>query len=185
MAAAELAAAALGIAYILLAIRQQRACWIAGGASTAVYVAVFLDAGLPLQAVLQLVYVAMAVYGWIAWRPGPAAAPRPRTWPWPRQLAALAAVVVIAFAAAPALAAQPGFEAPLADALGALASLVATWMLARRYVDAWYWWIVIDAGLAVLFAMQGLLATATLYLAYAALAVAGWRTWRRSMDVRP
>jgi nicotinamide mononucleotide transporter len=179
VAAAELAAAALGVAYILLAIRQHRACWLAGGASTAVYVAVFHDAGLPLQAGLQLVYVAMAAYGWIAWGPGPAA--RPRSWPWPRQLAALAAVVAAAFAAAPALAARPGFEAPLADALGALASLVATWMLARRYVECWYWWIVIDAGLAALFATQGLRTTALLYLAYAALAVAGWREWRRSM----
>jgi nicotinamide mononucleotide transporter len=45
---AELVAVALGLAYIVLAIRQQRGCWIAGGASTAIYIAVFIDAGLYL-----------------------------------------------------------------------------------------------------------------------------------------
>ncbi len=68
MAAAEFAAVAFGVAYILLAIREHRACWIAGGIGTAIYAAVFLEAGLPMQAALQLVYVAMSAYGWFAWR---------------------------------------------------------------------------------------------------------------------
>jgi nicotinamide mononucleotide transporter len=72
VAAAELAAVALGVAYIVLAIREQRACWIAGGVGTAIYAAVFVDAGLPMQAVLQVVYVAMSAYGWYAWRRRPA-----------------------------------------------------------------------------------------------------------------
>ena len=67
MAPAELAAAGFGLAYILLAIREHRACWIAGGVSTCIYAFVFLEAGLPMQAGLQLVYVAMAVWGYLAW----------------------------------------------------------------------------------------------------------------------
>ena len=70
---------------------------------------------------------------------------------------------------------------PVADSFGTWASLVATWLLARRVVDAWLWWIVIDAGLAVLFYRQGLAPTAALYLAFALLAVAGWRSWRKGM----
>ena len=181
MAAAELFAVAFGFAYIVLAIRQHRACWIAGGASTAIYIAIFIDAGLPLQAALQVVYVAMSIYGWVAWRPGGEAAERPRTWPWPRHLLALAAVSGAAAVSAPFLASHSGFDAPFADTLGAFASLVATWLLARRVIDTWYWWIVIDTGLVALFASQGLRFTAALYLAYALLAIAGWRSWRRAM----
>lgn len=181
MAATELVAVAFGFAYIVLAIRQHRACWIAGGISTALFIAVFIDAGLPLQAALQVVYVAMSVYGWIAWRPGSDVAIRPRAWPWPRHLLALAAVGAAAVGSAPHLASLPGFDAPLADALGAFASLVATGLLARRIIDTWYWWIVIDAGLAMLYFSQGLHFTAALYLAYSVLAIAGWRAWRRSL----
>jgi nicotinamide riboside transporter PnuC len=68
--------------------------------------------------------------------------------------------------------------APVADSIGTWASLFATWLLARRVIDTWAWWIAIDAGLAALFARQGVWTTAALYLAYAVLAVAGWRQWR-------
>lgn len=177
----EYAAVAFGIAYILLAIRQQRACWIAGGISTALFIAVFVDAGLPLQAALQALYVAMSVYGWIAWRPGDGGDDgRPRSWPWPRHLLLLAGVGLASVASTFLLVQYAASDAPLADSLGTWASLAATWLLARRLLETWLWWIVIDAGLAALFASQGLPATALLYLAYAGFAVAGWRAWRRS-----
>jgi len=179
----ELAAVAFGVGYILLAIREHRACWIAGGISTAIYAVVFWRAGLPMQAALQLVYVAMSAYGWIAWRSSQAHAPA-RSWPISRHLVALV-VVGLATAGTATLLSGFAFAAqPIADALGAWASLFATWLLARRIIDTWLWWIVIDTGLAALFAAQGLVPTAALYLAFALLAVAGWRSWATGR-VRP
>ena len=183
MGPAELAAVAFGTAYILLAIRGQRACWFAGGVSTAIYAAVFYDAGLPMQAALQVVYVALSAYGWYAWRPEPAA-PSARRWPVRRHLVALGAVALATAASAPLAARFALAAAPVADSLGTWASIVATWLLARRFVDNWLWWIAIDTGLAALFAAQGLAVTAALYLAYALLAVAGWRSWRRGLALR-
>ena len=178
MAAAELAAVAFGVAYILLAIREHRACWIAGGIGTAIYGLVFLDAGLPMQAALQLVYVALSVYGWMAWRSAPADATPIRSWSWKRHLAAAAAIGAATAASTPLVERYALGEAPVADSLGTWASVFATWLLARRVIDTWAWWIVIDAGLAALFAHQGLWPTAALFLAYAVLAVIGWRQWR-------
>jgi len=174
---AELTAVAFGVLYILLAIREHRACWIAGGISSAIYAGVFYDAGLPLQAALQVVYVAMSVYGWLAWRPDTVAA-APRTWPVTRHLAALAGVGLATALTAPLAAHFALAVAPVADSLGTWASLVATWLLARRIADNWLWWIAIDAGLAALFSSQGLAMTGALYFAYALLAVAGLRSWR-------
>jgi nicotinamide mononucleotide transporter len=178
VAATEIAAVAFGIAYILLAIREQRACWIAGGISTALYAFVFFEAGLPMQSVLQVVYVAMSAYGWIAW--GRGAGNRPRSGSLQLQLLAAAGVAVATAISAPLVARYALATAPVADSLGAWASLFATWLLARRYIDTWTWWVVIDTGLAALFASQGLWPTAALYLAYALLAIAGWRSWQRS-----
>lgn len=181
MAPIEAVAVAAGAAYILLAIRQQRACWLAGGLSTALYVVVFIQAGLPLQAALQVLYVGLSAYGWFAWRPGGEAAPRPERWPLRSHLLAVAGVGLATAASVLLLERFPLSAAPLADSLGSWASVVATWLLARRIVDTWIWWIAVDAGLAALFASQGLTGTAALYLAYAVLAIAGWRSWRRSM----
>lgn len=176
----ELLAVALGLGYIVLAIRQHRSCWIAGGASTAIYVVVFLEAGLPLQAVLQVFYVVLSVYGWFAWQPGRVQATRPRSWPMFRHLLAMLVVALATAASTPLLAHYTSALAPLADSLGTWASVVATWLLARRVVENWLWWIVVDAGLAGVFAIQGLAFTAALYLAYSALAVVGWRAWRHA-----
>jgi len=178
VAPAELAAVGFGLAYILLAIREHRACWIAGGISTALYAGVFLGAGLPMQAALQVVYVAMSVWGYFAWRKDAATAAPVRRWRLSRHVLALAGIGLATAISAPLAARYALAAAPVADSLGTWASLVATWLLARRVIGTWAWWIVIDAGLALLFAKQGLWMTAALYLAYAFLAVAGWRSWR-------
>ena len=180
MAPAELAAVAFGVAYILLAILGHRACWIAGGISTAIYAVVFQRAGLPMQAALQVVYVALSAYGWYAWRPE-SSSPPARRWPIRYHFMALGAVGIATAASAPLVARYALAAAPVADSLGTWASLFATWLLARRVVDNWLWWIAIDAGLAALFATQRLEVTAALYLAYALLAVAGWQNWRRNL----
>ena len=177
MEPAELAAVVFGFAYVLLAIREHRACWIAGGASTAIYAFVFLEAGLPMQAALQVVYVAMAIWGYASWTRDAAADAPLRRWTLPKHLIALGAVGLATAVSAPLAARYALAAAPVADSLGTWASLVATWLLARRVVDNWLWWIAVDAGLAGLFFSQGLAATAALYLAFALLAVAGWRSW--------
>jgi len=178
VAPAELAAVAFGLAYILLAIREHRACWIAGGISTALYAGVFLGAGLSMQAALQVVYVAMSAWGYFAWRRDAVAAAPVRRWRLRQHLLALSGVGFATAISAPLIARYALAAAPVADSLGTWASLVATWLLARRVIDTWAWWIVIDAGLAGLFFSQGLAATAALYLAFSLLAVAGWRSWQ-------
>ncbi len=175
----EFAAVAFGVGYVLLAIREHRACWIAGGISTALYAVVFFRAGLPMQAALQLLYVAMSGYGWFAWRNESGGAAPTRSWPLSRHLMALAGVAVATALSAPLAARYALASSPVADSLGTWASVVATWQLARRIIDNWYWWIVIDTGLAALFAAHGLRMTAALYLAFALLAVAGLSSWRK------
>lgn len=178
----EAVAVLFGAAYIVLAIRQHRACWIAGGASTALYSVVFLQSGLPLQAVLQLLYVGLSIYGWVRWRPDGGAPQQPVSWPWPRHGLALAAIAIATAISTALLMRYGGSTAPVADSLGTWASVFATWLLARRCIETWLWWIVVDLGLAALFAREGLVPTAALYLAYALLAIVGWRAWHRARN---
>lgn len=181
----EALAVLLGMAYILLAIRQKRACWIAGALSTVLYVVVFLDARLYLQSLLQIVYVLLAIHGWRSWgreqageagltvrRPG-----------WRTHLAAIVVVLALSAASVPLLDAWTESAAAWPDALGTWSSIAATWLMIRKVAESWWWWIVVDVGLATLFATQGLLITAVLYGAFALLAVAGWRAWRHGREI--
>jgi nicotinamide mononucleotide transporter len=179
----ETVAVALGVAYIVLAIYRHRACWIAGGISSALYIVVFLEAGLPLQAVLQFAYVPLAAYGWVAWRAGADAPFRPPSWPLKSHFLLMVGVGVASAVSTPLLARYGASAAPLAESLGTWASVAATWLVARRRPEAWLWWIVVDAGLACLFLSQGLVPTAALYFGYTLLAVAGWRNWLKGTAV--
>lgn len=180
--ALEALAAVAGAAYILLAIRQHRACWIAGGVSSALYIVVFQGTGAPQQAALQVVFIALAVQGWFAWRADADAAAalrrmRPRGW-----LLALA-VVGAGTAVNTTLFARYGWSAaPFAESLCTWASIVATWMVLRRIVESWPCWVAIDLGQAALFASLGLSwQTVALFLAYAGLALVAWRSWSRTL----
>jgi nicotinamide mononucleotide transporter len=175
----EAAGAALGVAYVLLVIRQHRACWVAAFASTALYLVVFWDARLYMQAALQVYYLGVALYGWLAWRQGDAgetlAVSRA---PWRGQLVALVAVLVASFASASLLARETGSTQPLLDSLTTWGSVYATWLVARKRIDNWPWWLAVDSLIAVLCWRQQLFASMILYILYLGLVVVGWRSWQ-------
>jgi nicotinamide mononucleotide transporter len=181
ISAVEWVAVVLALGYLLLAIRQNPWCWAAAIASSGLYFWLFGRGGLYMQAALQVFYVAVAVYGWRVWRgggePGHAAL-RVSRWPASRHLVALAAVAVATAVNGLMIAwREPGIV-PYVDALVAWASVLATWLVARKILENWLYWIGIDSVAAVFYGSQGFHATAVLFLLYVVLAVRGYRAWR-------
>ena len=176
----EAVAAVLGIVYVLLILRRRRACWIAGAASSLIYVFLSFAARLPMQALLQAWYVAMGVYGWYSWkRNAEQEGGRIRSWPAARHVLPLAAIVVVSALSARYLAAGTQAAWPWADSLTTWSSLFATWLVARMQLENWLYWIVIDLLTVFLFGAQGHPLTAGLYLMYLGFAAAGFLSWRR------
>jgi len=182
----EAAGALLGLAYVVLVIRQHRACWVAALASTALYLVVFWQARLYMQAALQGYYVLVAVYGWRAWGGGAdgAGLAVSRT-PWRQQALAVLVVLAASVASAHMLAVETGSADPALDSLTTWASVWATWLVARKRIDNWAWWFVVDALLAWLCWRQQLFASMILYLSYVGLVVIGWTSWQRDWQDRP
>lgn len=176
----EAAAVVLGLLYSLLAVAHRRSCWIAGGLSAALFVYLASRAALPMQAMLQGFYVVMAVYGWLQWsRAG--GVPRVTTWPLRNHCIAIAILLASAFALAGVLARETDAAWPYLDSVTTLASLLATWLIARSKLENWLYWIVIDALLAFLYAAQGLVFTALLFVVYLVVAVIGYGSWLRRL----
>ena len=165
----EALAVVLAIAYLLLAIRQHIGCWAAGIASTLIYLVLFCGAALYTEAVLQLFYIGVSVYGWRHWR-RPAAAPLPVTrWPLRHHAGALAVVLALGLANGALLAAYTPAALPYADALVAWASVLATWMVARKLLENWLWWFAIDSASIWIYAQRGLWLTVLLFALYLVL----------------
>ncbi len=106
---------------------------------------------------------------------------RPAAW----HAVALVAVVGVATANARLL---PGTAGPLvafADSFVAWGSVLATWLVARKVLENWLYWIVLDTVAAGLYWTQGFQATAVLFLIYVVIAVRGYLAWRADLTGAP
>ena len=206
ISAIEWVAVVLALAYLVLAVRQNTWCWLFAALSSALYLWLFAGAGLRMQAALQVFYIAMAGYGWFAWHRGrrvsagsdESAAPRTAEtlsvtrWSPRRHLAAVGVVVAVTCVNAALLRAAPsageagsaGLVA-YADAAIACGSVLTTWMVVRKVLENWLYWIVLDLAAAWLYGSQGLYATAVLFVVYAVIAARGYQSWRDSIAAVP
>ena len=180
----ELLAVALAVLYLLLAIRQNIWCWAAAAVSTLLYLFIMYHARLYMESALQVFYLAMAAYGWHQWRRGGAdhAGVRVRTWPWRFHLLAASVVFALVFASGLLLERFSDAALPFADAFTTWAAVVATWMVARKILENWIYWFVIDAVSVYLYLSRELYFTAALFVAYLVMIVFGYLSWRRSLS---
>lgn len=177
----EVAAVVLAIAYLLLAVRQSLWCWGAALVSTAIYLALFLRAGLYMESALQLFYIAMAVYGWARWRTGgPGHDTLPvSTWPLRAHVVSIVSIVALSAATGWALAEFTAARLPYLDSFTTWASMLTTWMVARKILENWIYWFVIDGVSIYLYVSRSLHLTALLFALYLVIIVFGYRDWLR------
>lgn len=175
---------ATGLACVALAARRNVATFPIGIANNLVFLALFTEHALYADAGLQVVYLALGVAGWIGWVRGRResafvrGAPR-RAVPW----------LVLAFGTITAvlwlvLHRFTDSTTELTDAATTAGSLVAQYMLNRRWLENWIVWISVDVVFVGLFAVKGLWITAALYLVFIALCVGGHRSWARERAMR-
>lgn len=135
----EAVAALLGLAYLLLAVRRNLLCWLCAFISTSIYLALFARAALYMQSLLQVFYLAMAVYGFIDWRKGRTAEGEVVIRSWTPAWHAMVAVAVVAASVVNGwlLAHYTNAAAPYVDSFVTWGSVVTTWMVARRVIENW------------------------------------------------
>ncbi|WP_371679208.1 nicotinamide riboside transporter PnuC [Streptomyces sp. NBC_01276] len=174
-----------GAVCVVLVARQHIANWPVGIANNVFFIVLFVQSGLYADAGLQVVFIALAAYGWWSWThgggPGTAGAlPVRRTtateWAW---LLAAGAVGVAGLTLL--LGGVSDSTVPFSDALTTGLSLMATYGQCRKLLESWWLWIAADLVYIPLYAYKGLYLTSVLYVAFLALCVAGLVGWRRSL----
>lgn len=177
----ETLAVLLGIAYLLLAMMEKISCWYAAFFSTLIFLFLFRDVNLLMESALQVYYLGMAVYGWWQWRhgnreDGSLAISR---WPWRAHLAALAGVLVLTAISGSLLARHTEASWPFLDSFTTWGAVLTTWMVARKILENWLYWIVIDSLSIFLYVERGLYLTAGLFAVYVVIVIFGFATWMR------
>lgn len=175
----ELVAVVLGIAYLLLAMRESRWCWYAAFASTAIFLFIFWDVSLFMESALQVYYLAMAVYGWLQWRPVTAERDSLRisSWSSRQHCTAIGAILFLSLTSGTLLDHYSSAQLPFLDSFTTWGSILTTWMVTRKILENWLYWIVIDGVSIFLYLDRGLYLTALLFMVYLVIVVFGYRKW--------
>ena len=180
----EPAAVVLAIAYLLLAIKQNISCWFAAFFSSLLYFFVMYSAGLYMEAGLQIFYCVMAVYGWTQWRESLPDNKKflVKTWNRNQHIKAISLIFLLAYVSGWALEKFTNAALPFIDSLTTWGAIVTTYMVAKRLLENWIYWFVIDSISVFLFYSRGLFLTSLLFFVYLIIIYFGYKSWTEMKD---
>ena len=177
----EAGAVSLAIAYLLLATRENIICWYCAFVSTAIYTALFWQVSLLMESALNIYYMGMAVYGWHQWRSGSQGHRGLviRTLCRRRHLQILMLIATLTVISGYTLSNTTQAAWPYVDSFTTWASVITTIMVAKKILENWLYWFVIDSVSIPLYIERGLHLTAFLFAAYLVIVVIGYLAWRK------
>lgn len=180
----ELIGALVSAWAVWLTAQRRPWCWPVGLASVILYLEIFIQAKLYSDALLQVAFGGLIVYGWIRWVKNLGEDGRVRIAPLPPRQAAVALAIGVVGALALGFAMHRYTDAalPWLDAALTSFSLVAQWWQGRRHIAAWWLWIAVDIIYVGEYIYKDLRITSVLYAGFIVLAGIGLRDWRRSAN---
>ena len=191
----EIAGFLIGLLYLWWEYHANAKLWLASIVMPTISMWIYFRKGLYADFTINIYYFVMAIYGYIAWtwrsrRPAdvPSKSEKDeapalkithmKATAWAGCLLVLAALWWGIFYL---LHNFTDSKVPVYDAFTTALSIVATWMLARKYIEQWLAWILVDAVCVGLYCYKEIYLYATLYAIYTVIAVAGYRKWQKLM----
>lgn len=186
MTGIEALAVLFGLLCVWFSIRQNIWCWPTGLIQVTLYIYIFYDVKLYSDLILQVIYVVLQLYGWHHWLHG--GENRDELLLSRLGYRHLALWVAAAFAGTGVwgwvMATYTDASVPYWDAFTTVASLIAQWLMIKKKVESWYFWIVVDIVAIGVYAYKSLLLTSGLYMVFLVMATAGLVTWRNDYAAR-
>lgn len=172
-----------GILCVWLTARANVWNFPTGIVNSAILGLVFIQQRLFADASLQIVFIVLGFAGWVQWVRGKhAEESSPVFRSSLRELVVLGIGALVATIAIWQLLIWARGSAPILDALITALSLCAQWLLNRRALENWVWWIVVDVISIPLYWSRGLPLIAALYVVFLLLCVKGWLAWRKQLE---
>ncbi|MCG8578509.1 MAG: nicotinamide riboside transporter PnuC [Bacteroidales bacterium] len=186
----EVAGTVASLIYLFYSIREKAWLWPWGIVASVVSLIVFYQSALYADMGLQFYYVIISIYGWWYWLSGETkeevSVPiKGLRWQLLLKLIAVGGLIYFVLLAAllniPAMVDIASSDLPYLDSLTTAASIVATWLLARKYIHHWVFWVGINTLSMGMYAYKGLYFYSFLFLVYSVGAVVGYVEWKRIM----
>ena len=174
----------LGLIYIWLEYRASIVLWVVGIIMPALDIYLYYSHGLYGDAGMACYYTIAAVYGYIVWRWGKKQQNSQQALPITHMPLRLYLPVVLFFFAAwgatyYVLVTWTNSTVPVLDAFTNALSFVGLWALAHKYIEQWFFWMLVDAVCCVLYVQKGIPFKSGLYALYVIIAIAGYFKWKQ------
>jgi len=174
----EFIAATTSLVGVYLGTTGKRITWPWWILSSSLYGVFFYQADLFASAMLQLVFIGAAIYGWFGWAPTGAV---PGTISTRNRIAIVIGTLVSVAALSPVLA-NIGAAATWTDAFILIASLVAQLLMIYEKYETWILWLIVNVVATYQYISLDYLFTAVVYAIFALVAIIGWKRWRDSLS---
>lgn len=176
----EIIAVLSAIAYLVFVIHEKIICWLFAAISTAIYVWLFIDAKLYMGSVLNVFYLLMAAYGFSLWRSGGGGRPVV-VWPLRMHLIAIVVICAVATINGYLLGFYSDAAFPYIDSLTTWFAIWATFLVARKVLENWWYWLVIDVVSVFIYSSRDLQLTSALFVIYIIMIPCGLIAWTRTL----
>ena len=174
----EFIAALTSFVGVWLGTTGKRITWPWWALSSALYGVFFYQVDLFASAVLQIVFIVAAVYGWRDWAPTGAVPGNMSN----RNRGYVLMGTVISVATLTPILSNIGAAATWSDAFLLIGSLVAQIMMVYEKYESWVIWFIVDLAGTIEYALLGYWFTAVLYALFTVVAIIGWKRWRDSLS---
>jgi nicotinamide mononucleotide transporter len=182
----EIIAATLGIIAIYFQIKVKPFYWVISLVVSSMYIIVYFSAKLYADMSMQFYYVGMSIYGLYVWLSGNYSSDKKiihiskikdlKSWLLIALISALSFFIIGYI-----LKNFTDSNVPWWDSFTTSLSFVATWMLARKKIENWLIWIVVDATSVALYIYKQLYPTTILFIILTLLAIVGYFQWKREL----
>jgi nicotinamide mononucleotide transporter len=178
----ECVAVFFSILYVILAAKESIWCWGAGAISVSLYIYICFFAKLYPETGLQVFYLFMAFYGYYHWDKKEQSL-QISEWSIGKYLFILVIGAILTFLMGFYFATYTNAKMPIVDSFTTVFSLFATYMVAKKILGNWLYWIVIDAVSVYLYFSRDLHLTSLLFIAYTIIAIFGYFSWIKKMKI--
>ncbi|MDE7380997.1 MAG: nicotinamide riboside transporter PnuC [Muribaculaceae bacterium] len=197
----EILGTVVGLLYLYWEYQANALLWIAGVVMPAIYLVVYYQAGLYADFGISIYYILASIYGLFCWLRGrkenkalsshddssgkeQEEKDEYHIFHTPQRVIIPLIIIfaLIFLLIGWILSSFTDSNVPWADAFTTALSIIAMWMLAKKYIEQWIVWIVADLACTALYAYKGLWFTAGLYLLYSIIAISGYFKWKRLMQ---
>jgi len=182
MSIIEIIAVIFSILYVILAAKENIWCWLCASISVSLYIYICYIAKLYLETGLQGFYFIMAVYGYWQWN-----RPKKRitinSWSLQRHLVISGIGIIASLLLGKFFEIYTDAALPIIDSLTTIFSLFATYMVTKKILENWIYWIIIDIVSVYLYFSRDLQLTAGLFVAYTIIAVFGYLSWKKQLNI--